>query len=225
MDAEKRLILVLMGPPGCGKGTQAKMLTETFGIRQISTGDMLREARAADSEIGRRSSVFMDAGTMVPDEIVIDLVAMRIQNRDCAGGFILDGFPRTLAQAQALDEMLGHRKLAIGQVLFFDVPDEEIVVRITGRVSCVLCGKIYHTTFNPPPTADTCACGGYLLQRPDDNVTTVTSRLAAYRESTEPLVRYYTDKGILATIHGGGSTIEQVSGRVMERMAAITGAR
>jgi adenylate kinase len=214
--AEERKIIVLLGPPGCGKGTQAKLIAKAFSIPQISTGDMLREERSAGTELGRRSSVFMDKGELVPDELILDMVKFRIQKGDCAGGFILDGFPRTLAQATALDETLEGLDLGLWRVLYFDVPDAEIIERITGRLSCVLCGKIYHVTFNPPPTRDNCECGGYLLQRPDDSEAVVTERLRVYKENTAPVIGYYEGKGRFTKIRGGGKTIEEVNRQVMD---------
>jgi adenylate kinase len=214
--AEERKIIVLLGPPGCGKGTQAKLIAKVFSIPQISTGDMLREERSAGTELGRRSSVFMDRGDLVPDELILDLVKFRIQKGDCAGGFILDGFPRTLAQATALDETLASLSLTMWRVLYFDVPDTEIIERITGRLSCVLCGKIYHVTFNPPPARDNCECGGYLLQRPDDSVEVVTERLRVYKENTAPVIGYYEGKGRFYKILGGGKAIEEVNRQVMD---------
>jgi adenylate kinase len=209
-------IIVLLGAPGSGKGTQAKMISSKLGIPQISTGDMLREERATGTDLGRQSSVFMDRGELVPDELILEMVKVRVQNQDCARGFILDGFPRTLPQARALDVMLEGMKWTIWGALYFEVPDEELIERLTGRLSCVLCGKIYHVKFNPPPTQDKCGCGGYLMQRPDDNVAVVTERLKVYRESTAPLLDYYEKKKKLHTIQGGGCTIEQVQAKVLK---------
>jgi adenylate kinase len=211
-------IVILLGAPGSGKGTQAKMISAKLGIPQISTGDMLREERETGTQIGRESSVYMDRGELVPDELILDMVRLRVQKQDCAEGFILDGFPRTLPQARALDGMLESVNRTIWGVLYFDVPDEELIERLTGRLSCVLCGRIYHVRFNPPPTQDKCECGGYLVQRPDDNVEVVTERLKVYRESTAPLLDHYEKQKKLHAVQGGGCTIEQVRDKVLEKL-------
>lgn len=209
-------IIILLGPPGSGKGTQAEMIGNKLGLPQVSTGDMLRSEKAAGTELGRRSSVFMDRGELVPDEVILEMVNVSIRKDDCMQGFILDGFPRTVAQAESLDRMLGEMGLALWRAVYFDVPDEEIVERLTGRLTCVLCGKIYHVKFNLPPSKDKCECGGYLMQRPDDNVSVVTERLRVYKEETSPVIIYYSERGVFNRVHGGGKTIDQVHAQVME---------
>lgn len=209
-------IIVLLGPPGCGKGTQAKMMVKDVGVPQISTGDMLREQRSAGTDLGRKASEYMDKGELVPDELILDMVKDRIRKPDCKTGFILDGFPRTVRQAAALDKMLGGLGLALWRVIYFDVPDDEIVRRLTGRRSCKACGKIYHIIFNPPHSEGKCACGGELLQRPDDNEKVVKERLKVYIKDTAPVIDYYGGKGKFFKIEGGNMGIEQVYAKVKE---------
>jgi adenylate kinase len=209
-------IIVLLGPPGCGKGTQAKMMVKDLDVPQISTGDMLREQRSAGTDLGRKASEYMDKGELVPDELILDMVKDRIRKPDCKAGFILDGFPRTVRQAGALDKMLGGLGLALWRVIYFDVPDEEIIRRLTGRRSCKACGKIYHLVFNPPPSEGKCSCGGDLLQRADDNEKVVRDRLKVYIKDTAPVIDYYGDKGKFHKIEGGNKGIEQVYGKVKE---------
>jgi len=209
-------IIVLLGPPGCGKGTQAKMMVKDLEVPQISTGDMLREQRSAGTDLGRKASDYMDKGELVPDELILDMVKDRIRKPDCRAGFILDGFPRTVRQAAALDKMLGGLGLALWRVIYFDVPDDEIVKRLTGRRSCKACGKIYHIMFNPSPSEGKCACGGELLQRPDDNEKVVKERLKVYIKDTAPVIDYYGGKGKFFKIEGGNMGIEQVYAKVKE---------
>ena len=203
--------IILLGPPGAGKGTQAKNLINTLNVPQISTGDMLREAVAAGTELGRKASEFMNAGKLVPDEVVLGLVAERLGREDCAAGSMLDGFPRTSAQAEELDRMLKEMGKAIEHVVLLDVDDEELVVRITGRRTCGTCGAIYHVVFNPAPAEDTCECGAKdLQQRADDNETTVRQRIETYHAQTKPLVDFYENKGLLRRVVGTGKTSKEV---------------
>jgi len=195
--------LILLGPPGAGKGTQAKMLIERFGIPQISTGDMLRAAVAAKTELGLKAKACMDAGTLVPDEVVIGIVGERLQQSDCDKGFILDGFPRTVPQADALKTTLAGLGKALTAVISLEVDSEALVERLTGRRTCRSCGRGYHLKFDPPAKADVCvACGGELIQRDDDREETIRKRLRVYQEQTAPLVTYYQEEGLLVAIDG-----------------------
>lgn len=195
--------LILLGPPGAGKGTQAKMLTERFGIPQISTGDILRAAVKEGSPMGLKAKECMDAGALVPDEVVVGIVSERLQKEDCTSGFILDGFPRTLPQADALKETLQHLGKDLDAVVSLDVDCEELVERLTGRRTCVGCGKGYHVLFDPPSVADVCdACGKALFQRDDDQEETIRKRLDVYAKQTSPLIDYYRRTGILKSVNG-----------------------
>lgn len=196
--------LIILGPPGAGKGTQAKRLEERRGLVQLSTGDMLRGAVAAGDGIGARVKAIMERGDLVPDEVMIDMIRERIRQPDCARGFILDGFPRTAAQAEALDRMLGEADARLDCVIEMKVEDDALVERITGRYSCAGCGAGYHDRFRTPAVAGVCdVCGGTeFLRRDDDNERTVTARLAAYHEQTAPLLPYYGGRGVLASVDG-----------------------
>lgn len=211
--------LIFLGPPGAGKGTQAKMVSEKYGIPQISTGDMLREAVAKGTELGRKAKEYMDRGELVPDEVVIGIVRERLQQPDCDRGFILDGFPRTLAQAEALDEMLKEMGKKIDAVINIVVPEEDVVKRITFRRTCKNCGAVYHLIYNPPQEDNKCdKCGGELYQRDDDREETVRERYRVYRENTEPLIEYYRRKGVLYDVDG----TKDIEG-VWEQIDAILG--
>ena len=218
MSESEVKVIVFLGPPGSGKGTQAKLLREKIELPQISTGDMLREERKAGTELGKKASEYMEKGDLVPDEVILGMVRNRVRAEDCAKGYIFDGFPRTLAQGEALDKNLLEWKTPLWASLYFDVSDGEIIERITGRVSCGACGKIYHRKFSPPPSQDKCECGGTLIQRKDDTVEVVKERLRVYKEMTAPLVEYYSKGGKFISIQAGGSTIEEVFGRVMEAL-------
>ncbi len=195
--------LILLGPPGAGKGTQAKRIVEKYGIPQISTGDMFREAVAKGTELGKKAKEYMDRGELVPDEIVIGIVRERLSQPDCERGFILDGFPRTLNQAEALDEMLDDMGRRIDAVINIVVPDEEILKRIVYRRICKECGAVYNLIYNPPERDGICdKCGGELYQRDDDKEETVRERLRVYREQTEPLIEYYGRKNLIRDIDG-----------------------
>lgn len=196
--------LILLGPPGAGKGTQAKRLEAKFGISQLSTGDMLRAAVKAGSEIGMKAKAAMDAGGLVSDDIVIGIICERIAQPDCANGFILDGFPRTLAQASALDELLRKANREIDSVVEIRVDDDVLVERISGRYSCASCGAGYHDKFLQPKLDGVCDnCGGReFLRRADDNAETVRTRLMAYYRETAPLIGYYFAKGRLRQVDG-----------------------
>jgi adenylate kinase len=204
--------LILLGPPGAGKGTQAEKLAAKHGLIQLSTGDMLRAAVKAGTEVGRKAKAVMDKGGLVSDDIVIGIIKDRIAEPDCKAGFILDGFPRTLAQAAALEKLLKNSKQKLGAVIEFKVDDEILVARIAGRFSCSKCKVGYHDTFKPTKTKGVCdACGSTeFTRRPDDNAETVKTRLMAYYKETSPLVGYYFAKGLLSSLDGMGE-IEKVS--------------
>ncbi|RKX63862.1 MAG: adenylate kinase [Thermodesulfobacteriota bacterium] len=203
--------IIFLGPPGAGKGTQAKVLVEKYGIPQISTGDMLREHVAKGTELGLKAKEYMEKGQLVPDEIILSMVKERLSQDDAQKGFILDGFPRTVAQAEALDKILEEMGKKIEYVLALIVPDEELVTRLTGRRTCKNCGMMYHIKFKPPKVEGKCdACGGELYQRPDDNEETVRNRLKVYHEQTAPLIEYYRKKGVLFEVDGNKS-IEEIT--------------
>ncbi|MBU1069377.1 adenylate kinase [Myxococcota bacterium] len=208
--------LILLGAPGSGKGSQAGPLTSKFGILQISTGDMLREARANGTEMGKLAATFMDGGQLVPDEVVIGIVEERLKNPDCANGFILDGFPRTLVQAAALDEALQRLGIAIDRVVEIRVDDEVILPRITGRRSCPQCKHPYHIQFGPPKKDLVCdTCNVELVHRADDTEAAVVKRLEAYHKMTAPLVEYYEKQGKLLVVDGVGK-VPEVTKRILE---------
>jgi adenylate kinase len=208
--------LILLGAPGSGKGSQAGPLTSHFQILQISTGDMLREARAKGTEMGRLAATYMDAGQLVPDEVVIGIVEERLKNPDCEKGFILDGFPRTLVQAAALDEALARLGIAIDRVVEIRVGDEVILPRITGRRSCPQCKKPYHIQFGPPKRDLLCdTCDVPLVHRDDDTEAAVVKRLEAYHQMTAPLVDYYGKQGKLLVVDGTGK-VSEVTERIFK---------
>jgi len=208
--------LILLGAPGSGKGSQAGPLTTHFGILQISTGDMLREARAHGTEMGKLAATYMDGGQLVPDEVVIGIVEERLKNPDCAGGFILDGFPRTLVQAAALDAALTRLGIAIDRVVEIRVGDEIILPRITGRRSCPQCKRPYHIVFGPPKKDLLCdTCNVELIHRGDDTEAAVVKRLEAYHKMTAPLVNYYEKQGKLLVVDGEGK-VPEVTKRILE---------
>ena len=204
--------LILLGPPGAGKGTQAKRLAAALKMPQLSTGDMLRAAIAAGSELGKRVKAVMEAGKLVSDDIMIDLIAQRIDQPDCRKGFILDGFPRSLPQAEALDRMLAERGLKIDRVIEMQVKDDALVERITGRFTCAACGAGYHDKFQRPKKDGVCdACGGTsFVRRADDKEETVRARLKAYHGQTAPLLPYYRKRGALVAVDGM-APIDQVT--------------
>ncbi len=207
--------LVLLGPPGAGKGTQAQRLSESDGLVQLSTGDMLRAAVASDSEIGRIAKPIIEAGRLVPDDVMVAMIDRRIDEPDCANGFILDGFPRTLAQAEALDDVLRRKDRRLDAVIEMAVDDGVLVERISGRFSCANCGAGYHRQFRPTAEEGVCdRCGSTeFKQRPDDNEETVKTRLAAYHAQTEPLLPYYRDRGVLKTVNGMAA-IDEVTAQI-----------
>lgn len=196
--------LILLGPPGAGKGTQAKRLEERHGLVQLATGDMFRAAVASGSDLGRRVKAIMESGRLVPDEITIEMLADRVVQPDCANGFILDGFPRTVPQAEALDRMLAGYGQALDRVILMQVDEAALVERIAGRFTCRNCGASYHERFHRPRVEGVCdICGGTdLVHRADDRPEAVATRLHAYRNQTAPILPYYRARGILSTVDG-----------------------
>ena len=195
--------LIFLGAPGAGKGTQAREVAKEFGIPQISTGDMLRDAVKKQTVLGLAAKAKMEAGGLVPDEVVCGIVEERTTEPDCSKGFILDGFPRTIAQAQFVDRMLAARGQGRPQVLDIEVDEELLLKRLTGRQTCSVCGEIYNIHFNPPKVAGICdKDGGKLLHRADDNETTIRQRLEAYHQQTRPLIEYYRGLGVLVPVDG-----------------------
>ncbi|MCB5205075.1 adenylate kinase [Neorhizobium sp. T786] len=196
--------LILLGPPGAGKGTQAQRIVEKHGLPQLSTGDMLRAAVAAQTDVGKRAKEVMDAGKLVSDDIVIAIVSERIDQPDCADGFILDGFPRTLIQADATEKMLKDKGLDLSAVIELRVDDKELIRRVSGRYSCAQCGTVYHDSDKKPAGEGVCdKCGStHFKRRPDDNAETMTQRLEVYYKETSPLIGYYYAKGKLKTVDG-----------------------
>lgn len=213
--------LLLMGPPGAGKGTQAVKLVEKFSIPQISTGDMFRAAVKEGTELGKKAKACMDAGTLVPDEVTVGIVRERLAKDDCKGGFILDGFPRTVEQAEALEKILDELNLKLTKVLNIHVPAELLIERAIGRRICKTCGATYHVKFNPPKVNDTCDnCGGKLYQRADDNEDTMKKRLSVYEDSTRPLIDYYKKIGVYAEIDGR-QPIEKVTEDLVNVLSSV----
>lgn len=197
--------IVLLGAPGSGKGTQGKRLVERYGIPQISTGDLLRSAVAAGSELGREAKSYMDAGQLVPDEVVLGMIRERLAQADAATGFILDGFPRNRAQAEALDGVLGDLGQPLDVALLIDVEIDTLKKRLLGRLTCTSCGAVFNAYTNPPKTEGVCDyCGGELQHRTDDNEETITARLDVYDAQTKPLIDYYADRGELIRVSGLG---------------------
>ncbi|QQR90432.1 MAG: adenylate kinase [Myxococcales bacterium] len=208
------LDLVLFGPPGAGKGTQAKRLVELRGIPQFSTGDVMRKERDSGSELGKRFAEYMGAGRLVPDELVLELVAKRLTEDDAKNGVIFDGYPRTVAQAEALDVLLARINRKIDQVIAIDVPLESLVERAVGRRVCQTCGHIFHLRYNPPPSPEDCSRGVCkLIQRKDDTEEVVRKRYEEYQEKTEPVLRHYETQNVVTHIEGEGS-LDDVTGRI-----------
>ena len=208
--------IILLGPPGSGKGTQAQKMVERYHIPQISTGDILRGAVKEQTPLGVEAKGYMDQGKLVPDEVVVGIVRERLKESDCKGGFILDGFPRTVPQAEALDSTLAGMQRAIDHVVSVEVPNEELIKRLTGRRTCRNCGAMYHIIFDPPAKEGVCdRCGGELYQRDDDQEETIKARLQVYEEQTAPLIAYYRGKGLLRAIDGVGA-IEEIFQNIVQ---------
>lgn len=195
--------IVMLGAPGAGKGTQAKMIAAKYGIPHISTGDIFRANIKNGTELGEKAKQYMDQGLLVPDELTLALIMDRFAQDDCANGYVLDGFPRTIAQAEALTASLKENSDALDMAIDVDVPDENIIERMGGRRACVACGGTFHVLYNPPRVSGKCdLCGGELSIRKDDLPETVKRRLTVYHEQTQPLIDYYTNEGILRTVDG-----------------------
>lgn len=193
--------IILVGPPGAGKGTQAEKIVAKYGVAHISTGDILRSNVKAGTELGKKAKSFMDAGALVPDDVIVGMMRGRLADDDCKKGFILDGFPRTVPQAEALTSLLTDMGIVLDGVILLDVADETVVERLCGRRMCKSCGKIYHVSFNPSAKGDRCeSCGGELYQRDDDKEAVIRQRLSVYHAQTAPLVDYYGKAGILLNI-------------------------
>ena len=208
--------VVLLGPPGAGKGTQAKLLRDRFEACQISTGDILRKAVADKTPLGREAERYLNRGELVPDDVIVRLVGERLKQSDCAKGFVLDGFPRTLPQAQSLEGILKEMALPLDGVLSIQVPHDVIVQRLAGRRNCQNCGALYHVNFDPPRNGETCdRCDGRLQQREDDREETITTRLRVYESQTAPLASYYRERGNLREINGVGK-VEDIQQRIVE---------
>lgn len=212
--------LVFIGPPGAGKGTQAQRLVSKLSVPQISTGDMLRAARKAGTELGRKADEYMARGALVPDEVVIGLVEERLQLDDAKTGFVLDGFPRTVPQAEALDRLLVRMGRGIAHVILLEVPDELIIERITGRRVGESSGRIYHIKYDPPPFPDRGEGGERLLIRDDDREEVVRPRQVAYAAQTAPLVAYYANRGLLRRVDGVGS-VDEVTGAIFRSIGVV----
>ena len=219
----RSLNLVLLGPPGSGKGTQAKVLAERYQIPHVSTGDMLREEVRKETSLGLKAKEIMDRGELLPDEVMAAMILKRLDQEDCARGVILDGYPRTVEQAQVLDGILAELGRTLERVILVDVPDEEIVRRLGGRRSCPKCGRVYHVVYNPPKDGKTCDdCGVELVQRDDDREEVIRERLRQYHEKTAPLVDFYANRGLLARVDGAQS-MEAVTASIMEAIGSPVG--
>jgi len=215
--------IVLVGPPGAGKGTQAHFIASHLSIPKISTGDIFRANVSQGSPLGQEAKKYMDAGDLVPDEVTIAMVLDRISEPDAQDGFLLDGFPRNIAQAEVLEQMLGDLGRKLDSVLELEVDDEEVVRRLAGRRTCRQCGRVWHVAFDPPKDPVTCdACGGELFQRDDDREETIRHRLEVYTEQTEPLVGYYGDRGILVRIDATGP-VEDITKRALDALRRCGG--
>ncbi len=209
--------LIFLGPPGAGKGTQAEFICKDFNIKQLSTGDLLRYHRQKGTELGKKAQEFMDKGELVPDNLIVEMIRNELTKEEYQNGFLLDGFPRTIPQAEALDKLLEELNLKLNAVLVLEVPAEELIRRLTARRTCRVCGKTYHLIYNPPKVDGKCDIdGGELYQRSDDNEETVRNRLNVYEKQTKPLVAYYTSKGLVYLIDGSGEINE-----IYKRIKAI----
>lgn len=200
---EKSMRIIMLGAPGAGKGTQAKRIAEKYNVPHISTGDIFRENIKNGTELGNKAKAYMEAGDLVPDELVLELIMDRFEKEDCENGYVLDGFPRTIPQAEALDEALEAKGQSIDNVIDVDVPDDHIIKRMAGRRTCAHCGAIFHLEHMPPKIEGKCdQCGGHLMMREDDLPDTVIARLKTYHEQTQPLKDYYGAKGLVHSVDG-----------------------
>jgi adenylate kinase len=216
----RHMDVILLGPPGSGKGTQALKMSERYRIPQISTGDILRSAVKAKTPLGVEARQYMDQGKLVPDEVVVGLVRDRLKAADCRNGFILDGFPRTIPQAEALEATLKGMQRAIDHVVSIEVGNDELIKRLTGRRTCRSCGAMYHLIFGPSKREGVCdKCGGELYQREDDKEETIRARLQVYEKQTAPLIAYYRSKGLLRTIDGVGG-VEEIFQMIVQAVEA-----
>ena len=210
--------IIMLGAPGAGKGTLAKKIAEKYSIPHISTGDIFRANIKNGTELGKKAKTYMDQGLLVPDELVVDLVVDRVQQDDCTNGYVLDGFPRTIPQAEALDKALAAMGQKMDYAINVEVPDENIVNRMSGRRACVDCGATYHIVYAPTKEEGVCdKCGGPTVQRKDDEPATVLDRLKVYHEQTEPLKDYYAKKGILAVVYGA-EEVSETSARTLKAL-------
>ncbi len=210
----ERIAVIFLGPPGSGKGTQAQKLSAEYGFKHISTGDILREAVRKGTELGKLAKSYMDRGELVPDDVMIGLIEDVLRN--CENLVIMDGFPRTLPQAEAFDKLLDRLNFELRKVVLFDVPDDEIVKRLSARRVCPKCGAVYNMLYHPPKNDEICdVCGTKLIQRDDDRPETIRRRLEVYRRDTEPLIDYYRRKGLLAVVDGTGK-VDEITGRIVQ---------
>ncbi len=208
------MLIILLGPPGAGKGTQAERLVAKYSLAYISTGDILRNAVKNRTSLGEQAGKYMDQGQLVPDEVVVGIVNERLLEPDCARGALLDGFPRTVVQARALAQALSSMNQKVDRVIHIEVIEEELIARLTGRRVCRECGSSYHVKFNSPKVRNVCdQCGGELYQREDDTLSTVKERLSVYTKQTEPLIDYYQQKDLLVTVNGN-QDIEQITNQI-----------
>ena len=216
MPTDERLFMVLLGAPGAGKGTQAERLSENLGIPQVSTGDLFRENLKKETELGLLAKQYMESGELVPDEVTVGMVRERLSRSDAAKGAILDGFPRTIAQAEALEELLHDMGEKLDTVPYIKVPEDVLLARLAGRWTCRKCGAMYHELFSPPQEPGVCdKCGGELYQRPDDTPETQKHRIKVYFEQTAPLIDYYRDKGLLVEVDGRPG-IEEIQAELLD---------
>jgi adenylate kinase len=215
------LNLILIGPPGAGKGTQAERLAEDFGLPYYATGDILRDAVKQDTELGKKAKKFMNNGDLVPDDLITEVILDRVDSEEAADGFVLDGFPRTVAQAEALEKGLADRGRELTAALLIDVPDDEVIKRLSGRRICSKNQHVYHVEFNPPKNEGVCDIdGSKLIQRDDDKPETVKKRLEVYHEQTEPLIKWYEDKGLLRRFDGTRSP-DEVNDHIRATLATL----